>query len=178
MIRASRLKLPPAEPRRAVISPWLLLTLLVLTTALCWWLHAIAAAIAFGFFAAMIATGLIVTPFARRRKREQAAKLPADATCTYARSFDFRRTDTLVMRAVYEELQPFVGFPVQASHRLSEDLRIDDEDLNLDVAPIIARRLRRTLCHSETNPYYGRVKTVEDLVHFMEAQPVAKAEQT
>ncbi len=178
MIRASRLKLPLPKRPVPVIPTWAFVTLLVLTTGLCWWLHAFAAAIVFGFFTAVIFAAIIAAPFERRRLREQGARLPRDATCTYARSFDFRQTDTLVMRAVYEELQPFVGFPIQASHRLSEDLRIDDEDLNVEVGPIIAQRLCRTLRDPEKNPYYGRVKTVEDLVHFMEAQPVEKAEQT
>jgi hypothetical protein len=178
MIRASRLKLPPAERPVPVIPPWLLLAILLCATAACWWLHIIVGAVLFGIFAAVIVAASAAAPFLRRRQLEEAAKLPRDATCTYGRSFDFRRTDTLVMRAVYEELQPFVGFPIQASHRLSEDLQIDDEDLNLDVAPIIAKRLRRTLRDSEKNPYYGRVQTVEDLVHFMEAQPSEKAEKT
>jgi len=82
------------------------------------------------------------------------------------------------MRAVFEELQPFVPIPILASHRLVEDLKIDDEDLSLDFAPVIAQRLHRTLRDSERNPYYNRVKTVEDLVHFMEGQPVETAKQT
>ena len=178
MIRASRHHLLAAQPRKGVIPAWLFITLVVVATAVCWWIHAIAAAIVFSFFSAIIAFALIAAPFERRRLREQAAKLPRDATCVYARSFDFRRTDTLAMRAVFAELQPLVGFPIQASHRLSEDLRLDDEDLNLDIAPIIAQRLRRTLRLSEKNPYYSRVQTVEDLVHFMEAQPVEKTEKT
>jgi hypothetical protein len=178
MSRASRLKLASAERRIPVIPPWLLVAALVCATAVCWWLRIIVDAIVFGIFAAVSVGALVAARFERCRLREQACKLPRDATCTYARSFDFRHTDTLVMRAVYEELQPFVGFPVQAAHRLSEDLRIDDEDLDVDVVPVIAQRLRRTLRHSEKNPYYGRIRTVEDLVHFMEAQPIEETQKT
>src|SRR5262245_50886271 len=145
MIRASHLKLPPPKPPVRSIAPWLVLALIVLGAAVSWWLHIMAAAIVLTVLTTIIAVGFVAVSFERRRQRKEAARLPRDATCTYARSFDFRHTDTLVMRAVYEELQPFVGFPVQASHRLWEDLKIDDEDLNLDVASIIAQRLHRTL---------------------------------
>jgi hypothetical protein len=171
MIRASRRKLPSAEPLKAVISPWLLLILLVAAAAICWSLYSTVAAIIFTAFAALITAGIVTAPFTRRRHEEKLAKLPPSTSCSYARSFDFRHTETLAMRAVFEELQPLVEFPIRASHRLVEDLRLDGEDLNLDFAPIIAQRLRRTLDGSEKNPYYGRVHTVEDLVRFMEAQP-------
>ena len=178
MIRASRLKLPPAIRPVPGIAPWVFVALVVLATVVCWWFHLIVAAVLFTVFVAFIAAALIAAPFERRRQREEAAKLPRDATCTYARSFDFRHTDTLVMRAVYEELQACVGFPICASHRLLEDLHLDGEDLSLDIAPIIAQRLRRTLSESEKNPYYDRVHTVEDLVHFMEAQPAEETQKT
>jgi hypothetical protein len=126
----------------------------------------------------LIAAGAVAARFERARRSQWAVNLPWDSTCSYARSFDFRQTDTLAMRAVYEELQPMVQFPLAASHRLVEDLRLDEEDLNLDFAPIIAQRLRRTLRGSEKNPYYGRVHTVEDLVRFMEAQPSDGAAKT
>jgi hypothetical protein len=178
MIRASRRKLPSAEPLKAVISPWLLLILFVAAATMCWFLHATVAAIIFTTFATLIAAGVVTAPFARRRHEEKLAKLPPNASCSYARSFDFRHTDTLAMRAVFEELQPLVDFPIQASHRLIEDLRLDEEDLNLDLAPVIAQRLRRTLHPSEKNPNYGRVHTVEDLVRFMEAQALGNAQKT
>ena len=44
-------------------------------------------------------------------------------------------------------------------------------------SPVIAQRLRRTLNGSEKNPYYGRVRTVEDLVRFMEAAPLEQCRE-
>jgi hypothetical protein len=178
MIRASRRKLPSAEPLKAVISPWLLLILFLAAAAICWSLHATVAAVILTIFATLIAAGVVTAPFARRRHEEKLAKLPPNASCSYARSFDFRHTETLVMRAVFEELQPFVEFPILASHGLVEDLHLDGEDFSLDIAPVIAQRLDRTLRGSDRNPYYGRINTVEDLVRFMEAQPCQETRKT
>jgi hypothetical protein len=178
MIRASRRKLPPAEPVKPTIQPWLLLIGLVGIAVACWLLHLTVGVVIFGIFAALLTAGVVADPFVRRRREARAAQLLPAASCAYARSFDFRHTDTFAMRAVFEELQPFVKIPMVASHRLVEDLQLDDEDLNLDFLPVIARRLRRSLNETEKNPYYGRVRTVEDLVHFLESQPGEMPEQT
>ena len=178
MIRASRLRLPPPQPRVPIVPPWAIFAVLVSVGLVCWLFHFTVAAVIFSGFAILLAAAFVAARFERSRQSERVANLPQDATCSYARSFDFREVDTFVMRAVYEELQPLVEFPIQASHRLVEDLRLDGEDLNLDFAPIIAQRLRRTLDGSEKNPYYGRVHTVEDLVRFMEAQPSDGAAKT
>jgi hypothetical protein len=178
MIRASRLRLPPPRKPVPVIPLWVIMAVLVSAAIACWSLHFAVAAVVFAAMIILILTGLIATRFEIARRSERVANLPSDSTCSYARSFAFRQADTLVMRAVYEELQPTVTFPIQASHGLVEDLRLDDEDLNLDFAPIIAQRLHRTLKGSEKNPYYGRVYTVEDLVRFMEAQPSDNTEKT
>jgi hypothetical protein len=81
------------------------------------------------------------------------------------------------MRAIFEELQPFVKIPILASHRLVEDLQLHHEDLEFDFLPILAKRLGRTFTDTKNNPYHDRVRTVEDLVHFIEAQPNDMAEK-
>jgi hypothetical protein len=178
MIRASRRKLPPAEPVKPRIPPWLLLIVLVGIAVACWLLHITVGAVIFGIFAAFLTASIVADPFVRQRREALAAQLLPAASCAYARSFEFRHTDTFAMRAVFEELQPLVKTPMVACHRLVEDLQLDDEDLNLDFLPVIAKRLRRSLNETEKNPYYGRVRTVEDLVHFLELQPSEMAEQT
>lgn len=96
--------------------------------------------------------------------------------CSFVRAFDFRHTDTWVLRAVYEELSVFLGgdnhpFPIRADDRWQDDLEIDSEDMEWDVLPDIAYRACRSLENTEQNPFYDKVKTVRDLVHFLEYQP-------
>jgi hypothetical protein len=127
MIRASRRRLPPWEPQKP---SWVLFAIFLVATIVFWALHIAAAAYIFGAVTTLFVIGL---PLRRReldRRRAVLSSLPPDATCTFARSFDFRHTDTTVMRAVYDKLQPLVSPPIQASHRLIEDLQLDDEDLS------------------------------------------------
>lgn len=99
--------------------------------------------------------------------------------CDFARSFDCKEIDTWVIRAVYEQIQEYIPYkqspmPIKAGDELSEFLEIDDEDLNLDIVEEIAQRTGRSLENMETNPYYGKVITVQNLVEFINAQPLAK----
>ena len=113
----------------------------------------------------------------RRFLNRLASGRSAESICTFARSFDCRAVDTWVIRAVYETLQETLawdGFPMRVSDRISNDLRLDDEDLDY-VAEVIAERSRRTLRESESNPFLGRVATVRDLVLFFAHQGRAKA---
>ncbi|MFN2507445.1 MAG: hypothetical protein ABR589_01580 [Chthoniobacterales bacterium] len=174
MIRASRLKLPPWQPRKP---SWLAVATLCAGTVAFWAFHVIVAAVIFSVLAALCLLGLVMSRYEVPRRQALAAQQPPDAMCAFARSFDFRRTDTLVMRAVYEELQPVVPFPIRASHRLIEDLQLDDEDLHFDYVPSIAERVGRALGDAELNPYYGRVVIVADLVNFLAAQPTRESTQ-
>jgi len=63
-------------------------------------------------------------------------------------------------------------FPIRPDDRLLEDLRIDPEDLDDLLARQIAERTGRSLANPEENPYYGKVKTVRDLVTFFLGQQV------
>lgn len=99
-----------------------------------------------------------------------------ESICEFARDFDARQVDTWIIRAVYEQLQSNLdhvhpAFPVRASDRLKEDLHLDDDDLDIDIAPEIEQRTGRSLEGSKSNPYFGKVKTVRDLVMFFQAQP-------
>ena len=56
-----------------------------------------------------------------------------ESICHFARSFDKRKTDTWIIRAVYQELQlflkPCVAFPARASDSLSGDLGLHVDDV-------------------------------------------------
>jgi hypothetical protein len=101
-----------------------------------------------------------------------------ESICHFARSFDKRKTDPWIIRAVHQELQlllrPFVAFPLRVSDSLLEDLRVDVEDLE-DIVADVAMRAGRSLQQTEHNPYYGKVRTVSDLVLFMNAQPLVQS---
>jgi hypothetical protein len=111
-----------------------------------------------------------------QRLRLLSASRAGESICQFARSFEVRRTDTWVLRAVYEELQDELrwispAFPVRADDSLEDDLLIDSEDMDLEIVWSIAERARRSLEHPERNPFYARVVTVRDLVSFFLHQP-------
>jgi hypothetical protein len=98
-----------------------------------------------------------------------------ESICSFARSFDTRHTDTWVIRAVHQEIQLLLSshvpnFPVRASDSLLEDLRIDADELE-ELLLDIAMRSGRSLDRTESNPFYGKIHTVSDLVLFIAAQP-------
>lgn len=105
-----------------------------------------------------------------------AAEREGESICDFARDFDTRQVDTWIVRAVYEQLQYHLtdvspAFPVRASDRLKEDLLLDDDDLDMDIAQEVEQRAGRSLDDTSANPYFGKVKTVRDLVMFFQFQP-------
>lgn len=60
--------------------------------------------------------------------------------------------------------------PLRADDLLKEDLRLEDDDLDLDVATEVDERTGRSLDNASANPYFGKVQTVRDLVLFFQAQ--------
>ena len=97
--------------------------------------------------------------------------------CEFARSFDCYKTDTWVIRAVYEQIQEYVSYidsppAIKASDDLFKVLEIDDEDLDLDLVWEILQRTGRSTDSTESNPYYGKVRTVQDFVNFINSQPL------
>ena len=103
-----------------------------------------------------------------------------DSIGTFSRHFEFRKIDTWVIRAVYEQLQNYLSsekenFPIRPSDDIFIDLKIDDEDFEYDLVEEIAQRTGRSLENAESNPYYGKVNIVENLVYFFNEQPKVNA---
>ena len=110
--------------------------------------------------------------FARRAtKREEdslrnlAAEREGESICEFARDFDTRAVDTWIVRAVYEQVQGQLrhvhpAFPVRASDRLKEDLHLDDDDLDMDLAVQVEQRTGRSLDQTKANPLLGKVRTI------------------
>ena len=116
----------------------------------------------------------IVSVFDTHCRRRLAAARDGESICEFARSFD-RKTDTWILRAVYEEVSRYFSvdgrpLPIRRTDRCEKDLKIDPEDLN-DLASDVAFRAQRSLNGSEKNPLYNKVQTVGDLVAFFEHQP-------
>lgn len=108
-----------------------------------------------------------------RRFGELAATRPSESICDFARAFDRRTTDTVLMRSVYETVQEQMGgppVPLRAADRLLEDLDLDADDLD-EIVVDAAGLARRSLDSTDNNPLYGRVSTVQDLVDFLRHQP-------
>jgi hypothetical protein len=131
------------------------------------------------FVAALLIAGYLATlPSIRREERqlrELAASREGQSICDFAREFDLRTVDSWVVRAVYEQVQKQLvhvhpAFPLRADDRLKEDLRLDGDDLDLDVAIEVEERTGRSLDNAKSNPYFGQVRTVRDLVLFFQAQ--------
>lgn len=117
-----------------------------------------------------------VTKRQTKTLRALAATRQGESICEFAREFDTRAIDTWIIRAVYEQVQRQLShahpsFPIRASDRLKEDLFLDDDDLDLDLATEIEERTGRTLDAMATNPHLGKVTTVRDLVLFFQEQP-------
>jgi hypothetical protein len=169
----------PFQPRRAGLG----LQLVVLSV-----LAAILAGVAFAcmkspvllfFIPIFIALGTVMNRWRRKQLRALAASRPGESLCSFARGFDYRDTDTWIIRAVYEELQGYLksecaDFPIRPGDRLEEDLKIDGDDLNFNLANQIAERTGRSLTDADKNSYYGKVKTVRDLVSFFVGQENSK----
>jgi hypothetical protein len=161
---------------------WALPVFAVLVAGLLIALHALVAST---FFQSAVLAGALLVLFAAsetdlKKRRLALSRLAAtregQSICEFARDFDARHVDTWVIRAVHESLQAELshfhpGFPVRASDRLLEDLQLDSDDLDMVVAVEVEQRTGRSLENVQNNPYYGRVKTVGDLVLCFQAQP-------
>ena len=105
-----------------------------------------------------------------------ATERAGEGICEFARMFNYRATDTWVIRAVYEEVQGCMGseFPLRATDRLTEDLYVEPDDFEIDIVMRVAERTGRTLEDFKRNPYYGKVSTVGHLVNFFNNQPYGR----
>ncbi|HEY9401908.1 MAG TPA: hypothetical protein VIQ24_04405 [Pyrinomonadaceae bacterium] len=159
--------MPQAPPKRVIPMSIILLAALVVVLV----------CLAISITAFVVATGLILLVallgvYDRLRLRRLAERRPGESICTFARSFDRRAVDPWVIRAVYEEFHAYFGgtLPVRAADRIEEDLRMDWEDVD-DLLGEVALRSGRSLERSESNPFYGQVRNVGDLVLFLMYQP-------
>ena len=114
----------------------------------------------------------------RRRMRALALERSGESICHFVRGLPYRRLDTSVIRHVYEAVQselvvPDFRVPIRATDHCTDTLDIDPEDFEYLIADL-ADRCGRSLDSYEQNPYYGRVRTVGDLVQFLCAQPKAQ----
>jgi hypothetical protein len=119
---------------------------------------------------------IVATVLERRRIKRISMKRGDANICAFARSLDYRNLDTKIIRAVYNEFKDWNSysnvkhFPVQTDDDIYEIYRMDDEDL-WDIFCKIADRVGRSIEDIEQNPWYGKVKTVEDLIFFLNNQP-------
>ncbi len=111
-----------------------------------------------------------ITIYVDRVKHKRIADERAgESLCTFARSFDCRSIDTWIIRAVYEQVRPLVDFPLRKSDRFDRELDLDDA--LEEIAEEVAQRTGRPLNNCESNPWYGKVNTLEDFVAFFSSQP-------
>jgi len=108
----------------------------------------------------------------RERKRLTGLKSNREDTiCAFRRVFDRRKVDPWIIRATYEEVRRWIpGFPVEATDDIENDLNILGEDID-DLLMNIAERSGYDLTETVQNPWYDQVKTVGDLVLFINHQP-------
>lgn len=88
-----------------------------------------------------------------------------ETICSFARQLNCRETDTWIVRAVYEEMLNYLGYPPHL------DDEIDIEDME-DIARIIAKRIGRSLKDTEKNPHQEKLNTVGQMILFFTAQPL------
>jgi hypothetical protein len=161
-------RMPKVVERKAGPFPWLFLCIMpgaLLNMVL---FHPLV----IGIFLGVIAVAAVVGRIHTQQMRRLAATRAGEGVCEFARAFNTRKIDTWIIRAVYEEVQACLAseFPLRASDRLREDLHIDPDDLDMEIAMRVSERTGRSLREPKRNPYY-RVGTVGDLVNFFNSQP-------
>jgi hypothetical protein len=167
--------MPKYKPRHAGIAAWTLFAV-----AIAGLLYAAASApIGTAVVVLLLCVGYLFANRAAKREKEQLRDLAegreGESICEFAREFNTREVDTWIVRAVYEQIQwqlkhVHAAFPLRASDRLKEDLHLDEDDLDMDVAVQIEQRTGRSLDDSSSNPHFGKVKTIRDLVLFFQSQ--------
>ena len=164
MRRPSR-QMPPRQLAQSASEWWFLSAVLVLLV-LVFWLHPVAG-VALFLLCAIVA---LMAWSDRRREDRLAAARAGETICSFVRALDIRSHDTWVVRAVYDELQASVTFPIRPTDSLWDDLRLDIGDFELDIVPDIAQRCGRSLDDASISPFTARMETVQDLISFFDAQ--------
>jgi hypothetical protein len=133
------------------------------------------ALLAISLIGAFVVGTIILNIRFRRQMRVLCAQRSGQSICQFARSLPFRQLDTRVIRQVYETLQATVSFPgcrvpIRTDDRITDTFGLEDEDFE-DFIVEIADRCGRSLANFQSNPFYERLHTAGDIVHFLCAQP-------
>ena len=123
------------------------------------------------YFLVFVAAGMLLFPVlltVNRRVRARRRVAGRQSICAFARSFDVRRTDTWIVRAVFDVLREFRDKPLSASARLEEDLGLDVEDLD-ELLSIVHQRTGRPF-DPFTSPMLSAA-TVGELVAWFQSLP-------
>lgn len=138
-------------------------------------LMALAALAALGW-----ALGLVLARRQRQHLRALARGRAGEDIGHFARQANCRTHDPWVVRAVYEALAQELAaqarlprFALRWDDDLWRSLRLDADDVDGHLLPLIAARAGRSLAATAANPWHGRVRTAGDLVRFLCAQPCA-----
>ncbi len=119
---------------------------------------------------------LVLMIYDHRRMKKIAFDRGEADICKYARSFDYRKIDTKIMREVWSEVQACLAkydgkpFPVKSSDLFKETYHLDADDLD-DAYLAVANRLGINTENPEKNPYWNNVTSVKNLVLFLHNQP-------
>lgn len=127
-------------------------------------------------FGVLVGLGWMASVVRSRKLGKLAAARPGESICQFARSFDLRRFDTVLIRAVYETVCEQMGsplVPLRADDRLVEELELDDDDLE-EIVVEASRLAGRSLEKTDINPLHGRILTVRNVVEFLHHQPSDK----
>ena len=122
---------------------------------------------------------VIATIKDNKRLRKIAEERVGDNICTFARAFDRRTVDPWTIRAAYDELQEYfcsIGrpFPIRASDRFQDDLKMDGDDL-CDLLFAIAERSGHDITFLDAKP---QIHTIGELVTCISNLPkIEEAEQ-
>lgn len=166
--------MPRVARRPTSLGAWVVLAVLFAAFAYLLWVHPIAVLGFFGFFA-------VISVIEAKRTKAHLSKLAVqragESICTFAREANCRVNDTWVVRAVYEQVQTYLGsefqhFPLRWNDSFEKDLKIDIEDVGDIIASEVAERTGRNYSETTENPMYAKVSTVGDLVLFFCAQPI------
>jgi hypothetical protein len=142
----------------------------------------LAAAIRWPVVAGVLLVFAAVTAGGGRRYHRWASALAASRVGedigTFAREFDRRAPgfDPHVARAVWDALRAELAaggppVPIRPTDHLTRDLRLDPEDVALDLLAEVAARTGRDLESAPRRSPPARVETVADLVAFVAALP-------
>lgn len=109
--------------------------------------------------------------------RSQSEIREGETICDFVRSIDYRNIDTHVIRAVYELLEPYYIYdkdkilPARADDSLWKDIKIDPDDIDMDLFYELLNVTGRVVDGMKKNPYYGKINTVKDLIMLINLQP-------